>query len=1416
MGRGPNHHHDLQVDLPTLAGPLPRFQGIDLPSSSSSTVASSAPSARSAAAAPQPPKSRNVLPSLSPEDRAKYYGTWQSVNPSSDLLEGEKARDVFQKSRLPIDQLGQIWALTDTRQRGALDSTEFIVAMHLVQSMMNGSIKSLPGQLPPGLFEAASNGPSSGSVRSQRQQSSISSVRSQEPLQQQFSGQRQTVPMRSQLTGPPGRSQPQPQMSPVRQQQAPQQIQQIQPQVSGQVSSADWDVKPHEKANYDNVFSDIDKAQKGYITGEEAVNLFTQSKLSEEDLALVWDLADIENSGQLTRDTFAVAMHLIKGKMGGRAVPAVLPSTLVPPSMRTRMQPPTAAVFAEAQAPPAPQQHPSSAAADLFGLNDSFSAPPPSKSPPAQAFLDNFGGIDRVASPPALDASQRSGRGIGGQPAFVPSSSFGQSIQVPNHTGSAGSMPQQQHQQQYVGRPQPERDLLSDGENDQTRNINNESTEVANLNNQMASLNTQRQQNSQERGQIQADVANLQAQKAELTSRLAQVRKTYDEEVKTVRAMQVEQGTLRSETRELIKEASLLEASLDAVKQQHGQISAQLEKDRADNLAIKERIKSANDQTVTLKATLEKVQRDAKQQRGLVAINTKQLNTLEAGHEKLNSDIEQEQTRAAEEQRIASVEQERRRANEEQRRSAMISPALSTVSASTNPFHRMSSPVGAGGGGTQSRSLMSPFGQQADQNTPSSSAFSFVKPAAAGAALTGVGAAAAAVAFGGHEHTQSGGSNDNGTTDSFAQNGEGRGSSPEATAGASVGLSGFNAFGDNPTTVPVQVTSFPSDPIGFLEPGVGNGKPDTGDYSNQEESFVNVANHDQSGSGRELDDLGHARDRQLVSPVPVPVPAQAQNWSDADPFTADPRIASPSPQVATRPMPAAVANLAIPSQGSDDGSVGTSVQAQAPASVRDVPSDSRPLTPASMTWGSEANVTPKTDGGGIESATREHELEEPVSASAVQETLSQAPQDEFNPMQARDDVTSPAESSIPPVPGAFPEEPPETDLLEERPAETTQDRSMSSAPSAQFAQNNPEMFGGLTTSSTERNAHDDPRTHTNEHTAEVDSSDDETIEQPRGADFFSPSSDIYSSQRDGTIDTDSVSTHTITKQDTQVPSTSFFSQTTGNGSAPTGGAAARDLLDSSPGISGPPTTSGLATSDVDEFDEFDDLEEATEADDDDEMGNSFSTSTNDFDPSFDAPPARSSFVTTTTTSAPQNMLMTPQQLPQPRPDDLPNQSPARDFSEFAHYGAVLGAPSGLAPPIRDTDETESPTTTTTTTNATYGSSRAVPTPAGNAYNPMAAGYVLQTPRPVPSSPSTQQTPTTTTTTAAAPTPPVSRHGASLAPPRRPEPARAISAADDPMLIELMDMGFDRDKSVGALEQFNYDLGAATDWLLKGN
>lgn len=95
-----------------------------------------------------------------------------------------------------------------------------------------------------------------------------------------------------------------------------------------------WAITKGEKKLYDETFRAWDGLGKGYISGEQAIEIFGQSGLPKPDLERIWTLADSSDRGRLNLDEFAVAMHLIYRKLNGYPVPNRLPPELVPPSTR--------------------------------------------------------------------------------------------------------------------------------------------------------------------------------------------------------------------------------------------------------------------------------------------------------------------------------------------------------------------------------------------------------------------------------------------------------------------------------------------------------------------------------------------------------------------------------------------------------------------------------------------------------------------------------------------------------------------------------------------------------------------------------------------------------------------------------------------------------------------------------------------------------------------------------------------------------------------------------------------------------------------------------------------------------------------------------------------------------------------------
>lgn len=91
--------------------------------------------------------------------------------PCTKRATGEKSKFMLDKSKLPMEHLGDIWLvlsifphsldsapfrnLADSRNRGALDSAEFIIAMYFVKCLMERTISRLPTRLPAWLIAAA-------------------------------------------------------------------------------------------------------------------------------------------------------------------------------------------------------------------------------------------------------------------------------------------------------------------------------------------------------------------------------------------------------------------------------------------------------------------------------------------------------------------------------------------------------------------------------------------------------------------------------------------------------------------------------------------------------------------------------------------------------------------------------------------------------------------------------------------------------------------------------------------------------------------------------------------------------------------------------------------------------------------------------------------------------------------------------------------------------------------------------------------------------------------------------------------------------------------------------------------------------------------------------------------------------------
>ncbi|KAJ2829935.1 actin organization and endocytosis protein [Coemansia sp. 'formosensis'] len=333
----------------------------------------------------------NFIP---PADIPTYTATFNSnVTAGATRIGGDAARRVLMQSRLPVNELGRIWELSDTRRTGSLSLPEFMLAMFLAQSRIKG--KALPDSLPPKIAAEVAAATSTTPVISQQQLSMPAAIGMSGPIGMtpnigmpdttQFNMPAPTqfnAPVTSQFNAPPPTqfampapaqynapapaqfntpaptqfSMPAPlHYTPSAEPESIQTFESQFPDISLSPSSGlnlvkqtfnshpissstqpQWTITPSERAQYEGIFRRWDSG-RGVLRGDQAREVFAQSSLSQTDLAKIWMLADTSNQGELNLDEFSVAMHLIFRRLAGAPIPDVLPQELVPRSSKDFM-----------------------------------------------------------------------------------------------------------------------------------------------------------------------------------------------------------------------------------------------------------------------------------------------------------------------------------------------------------------------------------------------------------------------------------------------------------------------------------------------------------------------------------------------------------------------------------------------------------------------------------------------------------------------------------------------------------------------------------------------------------------------------------------------------------------------------------------------------------------------------------------------------------------------------------------------------------------------------------------------------------------------------------------------------------------------------------------------------------------------
>ncbi|RXN00917.1 Epidermal growth factor receptor substrate 15 [Acipenser ruthenus] len=209
-----------------------------------------------------------------PEEKVKFDAIFESLSPLNGMLSGDKVKPVLLNSKLPVDVLGR--------------------AMYLVYRALEK--EPVPMSLPAPLVPP-----------SKRKKSALPIVVPLLPSPPSAKELRQSLPAGGML---PSKSPPVP-------------------------IAVKWVVSPADRVKYDEVFLKTDKDQDGLVSGPEVRDIFLKTGLPASTLAGIWELCDTKDCGKLSKEQFALALHLINQKLTkGVEPPQTLTGDMIPPSER--------------------------------------------------------------------------------------------------------------------------------------------------------------------------------------------------------------------------------------------------------------------------------------------------------------------------------------------------------------------------------------------------------------------------------------------------------------------------------------------------------------------------------------------------------------------------------------------------------------------------------------------------------------------------------------------------------------------------------------------------------------------------------------------------------------------------------------------------------------------------------------------------------------------------------------------------------------------------------------------------------------------------------------------------------------------------------------------------------------------------
>ncbi|KAJ1566965.1 hypothetical protein HK405_007718, partial [Cladochytrium tenue] len=634
--------------------PLPKFEGIAPPIAVAGPTSAIQRLGSNHGARPisiQPTGPLSMQPtgsgtfSISNEDRNRYFAAWNTCSPTDGFVSGDAARELFLKSGLTNETLRKVWLLVDNKGAMKLNLNQFMVAMYIISRMKKGTLHSVPPAIPPSLWNAISAATStlpaggSGGVAGASPFPAPASLSTPNSTPAQLS----TAPGITRIPSippPPGGGLRVDRRKSVmtRTPSGSPSTSSISLNLNSSSGGSDWVVKPSEKATCDAHFDRLDTTKKGYLEGAECYEFFVKSNLDRTVLAQIWDLACFRNTKTLSREEFAVAMHLIRMAMAGEPLPDTLPDNFIPPAYRT--QKPTAPSFG------------GSSSNGTDSLMDVFADLPTTPAFP-DAFSSAVPPLPSTAKAPTSPVSRRLTT-LG-----LPASKF-LSMSSSNSAPGAG--------------------FLND---DRSSDLEHAKAGLTALERQMDALSPAQEELRAKRLANEEALKEVTRKKQELTLKLSQASATFETESAILAENQSilvrEQGQLEIGQQELEQaqqivdarknEKDQLMAAIEAVKSELAECNQSLEE-------VETLSKRYKEETDSMRPRFNELHAELKKQLNLLEINRQVLTSAQLEYEQLRSDLTRDEARLeAEKRRLTQLNTQiavQTRINEQERAKLMV------------------------------------------------------------------------------------------------------------------------------------------------------------------------------------------------------------------------------------------------------------------------------------------------------------------------------------------------------------------------------------------------------------------------------------------------------------------------------------------------------------------------------------------------------------------------------------------------------------------------------------------------------------------------------------------------------------------------------------------------------------------------